>query len=76
MSESKHICGIGHGVACNACAEEENERLRVERWHATRDAALTGLCANQRLTVELTWELLAELAQGLANWQHGPLVKP
>jgi hypothetical protein len=53
----------------------EQERLRVERWHRTRDAALTGLLASPSSMREQGGDdepTLIEIAGMWADRAHGP----
>jgi hypothetical protein len=50
----------------------EQERIRVARWHATRDAALSGLLVNNSIVGKRN----VEIASDYANEIHGPLKAP
>lgn len=62
---------------CVYCEEEAQaaERVRVGRWHATYNAALTGCLAREQGHLHLHDGRILE-AVDAANALHGPLVKP
>jgi uncharacterized Zn finger protein (UPF0148 family) len=51
------------------------EEKRVERWHATRDAAIAGLCGHPASGLFVTMEKLVEQATKAADAAHGTLGK-
>lgn len=57
---------------------EHREKLRVERWHATYNAALTGLHAFSSELHQNGFGIDScnEMAAQAAVAAHGPLVKP
>lgn len=74
-----------HDWEAKALAREA-EALRVERWHATFNAALSGYCTDSSFRYELkdsdkdddatSDESRRRAATWQADAQHGPLVKP
>jgi hypothetical protein len=76
MSDEHSCRGAFDG--CAACQGVHDECLRVERWHATYNAALTGLHAFSSDLHQNGFgvEDSHEMALQAANLAHGPLVKP
>lgn len=82
-SDPGHEFGLGTG--CMNCDDNfakqqkrfAEERARIERWHATYNAALTGCYAWETPSgAGLTAEQAHEAATEAANLAHGTLVKP
>lgn len=76
---------FGIGTKCSACGDGfgqqqvrvADEHIRIDRWHATYNAALSGChgwCDHEG--VGLSNEVAHEAATEAANLAHGPLVKP
>lgn len=78
----EHVCN-GAFDGCTTCQSVHDECLRVERWHATYNAALTGIMASPATALRCTGQpddvivgRADESARMHANKAHGPLVKP
>lgn len=68
------INSVAAGAGPEAWDGKVAERVRVERWHATYNAALTGChgwCDHEG--VGLTNEVAHDAATEAANLAHGPL---
>ena len=64
-----------HSRALRAQMDADEEALRVKRWHATYNAAMTGLLARgQSMSLQCTEDCVAE-AKVVANLTHGELSK-
>lgn len=55
--------------------ERHEEETRVERWHATYNAALTGFCMREQSMRLQGPEDIHEAAMNAANLAHGELPK-
>lgn len=64
-----------HTQSLEAFRKEQAEEVRVERWHVTYNAALTGLCANRSEPKDPRHHEIHLDARIMADIAHGALVK-